>query len=456
MSDTRIKKSQGTTSTEKLLSDLCDSTFLKLWSYPNPFKDDGHELCDLLVVFENSIFIFFDREKTFEITEEKDPQVLWNRWKRKAVEAQIQTAYGAERYLKSGRNVYIDNKMSTLLPFEFDREKAIYHKFVIAHGAAEACLSFSDENVTGSLAITYGEGSIPFPFFIDLQKDNPVNVLDSHTLPLIMSELDTINDFERFYKAKYQAIANFKSLSYCGEEDLLAHYFYNFNKEINSHCIGPQDGEFDFISIGEGEWKEFSESKTYQLTKEANEISYLWDEIIQRSSDFALKRESLGSNPLDGKSAIYEMAKEPRFVRRELSKGIASAIDSFPDKVSGFTRKLSMMPSFEKGKAYVFLQMCFPDSFKEDKNFREKRFGVLEIACGAAKINFAELNIVVGILIESPKHSADTSEDFIVMYCNDMTDDDLKYYKERGDEFNFFKTGKPVIRTAKQFINEGD
>ena len=46
-------KSEGVTPTERLLSDLCERSFLKLWSYPNPFKDDRDELCDLLAVFEN-------------------------------------------------------------------------------------------------------------------------------------------------------------------------------------------------------------------------------------------------------------------------------------------------------------------------------------------------------------------------------------------------------------------
>jgi len=41
-------KSAGVTPTERLLADFCERSFLKLWSYPNPYKDDGHELCDLL------------------------------------------------------------------------------------------------------------------------------------------------------------------------------------------------------------------------------------------------------------------------------------------------------------------------------------------------------------------------------------------------------------------------
>ena len=39
----RIDKPGGGTPTERLLSTLCEKTFLKLWSWPNPRKDDGKE-----------------------------------------------------------------------------------------------------------------------------------------------------------------------------------------------------------------------------------------------------------------------------------------------------------------------------------------------------------------------------------------------------------------------------
>ena len=61
-----IKKSLGTTETECMLAEFCERTFLKLWSYPNQYKDDGHELCDLLAVFGDYVFIFFDRENIFQ------------------------------------------------------------------------------------------------------------------------------------------------------------------------------------------------------------------------------------------------------------------------------------------------------------------------------------------------------------------------------------------------------
>lgn len=101
----------GVTLTEQFLTELCGRSFLRLWSYANPYKDDGHEFCDVLAVFENQVFIFFDREKQIgEFTAEADVGVLWERWKRGTIDEQINTAQGAERYLRSGCKIYLDAK----------------------------------------------------------------------------------------------------------------------------------------------------------------------------------------------------------------------------------------------------------------------------------------------------------------------------------------------------------
>jgi hypothetical protein len=78
----KISKSQGQTPTEASLARLCDDTFLKLWSYANPRKSNGKEICDLIAVFENHVFLFFAREsRTFD-TSSQDISVIWARWKK--------------------------------------------------------------------------------------------------------------------------------------------------------------------------------------------------------------------------------------------------------------------------------------------------------------------------------------------------------------------------------------
>ena len=100
-------KSTGFTETERLLAEFCDRSFLKLWSYPNPFKDDRNELCDLLAVFGSYVFIFFDRARPLPESPHADPQLHWKRWKRNVIDKQVATAHGAVRYIRSGRPITI-------------------------------------------------------------------------------------------------------------------------------------------------------------------------------------------------------------------------------------------------------------------------------------------------------------------------------------------------------------
>lgn len=317
----KIAKSKGVTPTEKLLANLCERTFLKLWSYPNPVKEDKKELCDLLAVFEGHVFIFFDRENLAFSNDSKDPLVIWNRWKRKVIYDQVRTAHGAERYIKSGRGIFLDKDLKIPFPINFDRHEMVVHKIIIAHGAKEACESFSDQNVYGSLGMFYVNGTpkLPLPFMVHMERENPVHVFDSHNLPIIFNELDTFYDFTSYLDAKEEAIKTYDMLAYCGEEDLLAHYFLNFDEERNKHYIGTSDKNINGLMIGEGEWKDFITLDIYKKKKEADQISYFWDELIQRTCQNTLDGTLLGnSTPLRGESAIHEMAKEPRFHRRAL------------------------------------------------------------------------------------------------------------------------------------------
>src|SRR3546814_2279545 len=122
------KKSIGVTETERMLADFCERSFLKLWTYPNPYKDDGKELCDVLAVFGDHVFIFFDREKAFTDTPESDPMIVWDRWKRRTIDRQVITAHGAERYIRSGRGIFLDAKRTVPFPLAINASTATVHK----------------------------------------------------------------------------------------------------------------------------------------------------------------------------------------------------------------------------------------------------------------------------------------------------------------------------------------
>lgn len=453
-----IEKSSGVTVTEKMLAEFCARSFLKLWSYPNPYKDDGHELCDLLAVFGDTMFVFFDRESELPEVPDKDPQVLWDRWKRNVIDRQLNTAHGAERYIRSGRPIFLDAKRESPLPVPFDRNKAVIHKIIVAHGAKEACERASPQHVYGSLAITYMEadGNTTHPFHIAIDKRNPIHVLDSHNMPIVLRELDTVSDFSAYLDEKVRAVAAFDYLSYCGEEDLLGHYLLNYDAATKRHVIGPKKKDtrkVNGVIIGEGEWHSFVQTGLYKNTKNEDRISYFWDKLIQRTCQNSLDGTLGGnSNIVCGESAIYEMVKEPRFMRRGLSEKMLSAVERFPDTGS-FTRQVTFLPSFEPDVGYVLLQLRVPEDFRAAEDFREKRQTLLEIACGAAKNKFPNLVKIIGIGIEAPKSSGGTvTEDFILMPCENWPDERKTYYEELNREWNFF--GTPALRQFNDRVTQ--
>jgi hypothetical protein len=449
------KKSIGVTETERMLADFCERSFLKLWTYPNPYKDDGKELCDVLAVFGDHVFIFFDREKAFTDTPESDPMIVWDRWKRRTIDRQVITAHGAERYIRSGRGIFLDAKRTVPFPLAINASTATVHKVVVAHGAQDACKRSSDQNIYGSLAITYcdlDKSSEPRPFHVVMDRKDPVHLFDSHNLPIILGELDTISDLSRYLDEKVRAIQRFDVLSYCGEEDLLGHYLLNFDKKMNEHVIGTNE-LLNGVMIGEGEWHGFVQSDLYKNTKHEDEVSYFWDELIQRTCQNALDGTLGGnSNLLRGQSAIVEMVREPRFARRALSSKMRDNIINFPD-TSGLTRHVSLMPSFYPDVSYVFFQLRAPEEIRRQPDYLDKRRTLLEIACGAAKNKFPQLNKVIGIGMDAPKFAGDTnSEDFILMPCGEWCDETQSHYQYLNQDWRFFETSQ--LQRYEQMVTQ--
>lgn len=439
----KIVKPEGQTRTERLLSDLCESTFLKIWSYPSPFKDDGKELCDLLAVFENHVFIFFDRESLRFEDDEKDVLTAWGRWEKEVIGKQISTCHGAERYVRSNRKIFLDHKLETLFPVRIPSDDLKVHKIVVAHGAKEACEKFSDANVSGSLAITYGDvlGRSPFPFMVHLDRSNPVHVLDSHNLEILLSELDTFFDFTSYLEVKEEAIGKLDLIVYCGEEDLLANYLSNFSEKKNQHFIGSEEKNFNALAIPEGEWDGFKKTSPYIRKKQSDKVSYFWDEIIQRTCQNALDGVLLGdANIFEGVSPIHEMAKEPRFIRRALSDHMIKAIKNFPETTDKLMRNLSVMPSFYEGKIYAFLQVKQDNARDYESECRPLKQKMLEIACGTIKNKNPHLKKVIGIAIDAPKFSRRNSEDFILLNCDKWPEEVRQEYEEANKLVGFLES----------------
>jgi hypothetical protein len=228
-------------------------------------------------------------------------------------------------------------------------------------------------------------------------------------------------------------------LYYCGEEDLLAHYFFNYDANEKRYRIGSKEENINGVLIGEGEWKDFIELAIYKNKKNADQVSYFWDQLIQITCQNALDGTLMGdANLLRGRSAIHEMAKEPRFVRRALSQKMLESVDRFPASNGEMMRNVNLMPSFFPGKAYVFLQIMATEEFRRRPQYREFRQRMLEVACGAAKNMNDGLITIIGIAVDAPKYHKEIAEDFLLLDCSNWTTEMRNEYTELNNELGFF------------------
>ena len=439
----KINKSDGVTDTETMLARLCNDTFLNIWYYPNPFNNKGKELCDGIAIYENHVFLFFDR-KSNKFENGNNIDIQWQRWVRTVIDKQVNAALGAERYIKNDCNdIYLDAANSVRLPVKISRDNLVVHKIIVAHGANEACKVSSENNIYGSLGIMYTIDKIiePSPFVVNLKRNEQIHLLDSINLNLVFKELDTFSDFVKFFTEKEKLIQKV-DLVYCGEEDLLSEYLNNFNDEHQAHYLCDENTikNISIVVIPEGSWKHYINSKKYKNKQNANKISYYWDTLIKHIGNHALSGTLLDvGNVFSYDSPIYEMAKESRLNRRIYAAKMIDAIEKFPDNLaSGYMRHMIFMSSVElKSKAYVFLQVASSHDITNYALWQLQRGELLKTACCAAKNKFPGLTTIIGIVIDAPKHYRENSESFLMIRDN-LRQEDIERYGLINKEFNFF------------------
>lgn len=142
-----VCRAEGVTAAERYLKRLCDHSFLSLWSYPGVYRDqgrggkagDGKEVCDLLVVFEDHIIIFSDKDCQFPNT--GNLEVDWSRWYRKAIQQSAAQVWGAERWIKSHPDLlFLDRACMQPFPLDLpDLARAKFHRVVVAHDGSRRC-----------------------------------------------------------------------------------------------------------------------------------------------------------------------------------------------------------------------------------------------------------------------------------------------------------------------------
>ncbi len=76
---------------------------------------------------------------------------------------------------------------------------------------------------------------------------------------------------------------------------------------------------------------------------------------------------------------------------------------------------------------------------------------MLQIACGAAKNTFPDLNKIIGIAIDAPKLAKKNSEDFVLLDCESWSAEQATFYEEENKALRFFATDS--MRVEKKTVS---
>ena len=339
-----ISRADGITDSERYLKKLCERTFLSLWSYPNVYRDqggaakgDGKEVCDLLVVFENHIIIFSDKDCAFP--DSGDLTKDWSRWFRRAVKKSADQVWGAERWIRNHPDrLFVDRACEHEFPIDLpDPDEAVFHRIVVAHDSSDMCRQefgggsgslILDSTITGTAHYEANANGIR-PFAVgDLDPDKGyVHVLDDTTLDIVLGALDTITDFVEYLTRKEAFIRSGRAIMAAGEEDLLAFYLSDIDENEQHAFVVPPN--VSAVYIDEGRWHDFERSSQRRAQLEANEVSYAWDALIEQFAGHIIGgtqyyRSHEGIN--HSERTIRLLAREPRTRRRMLATSLLEVV----------------------------------------------------------------------------------------------------------------------------------
>jgi len=412
---------------------------------------EGKEVCDLLVVCGRHVVIFSDKHCRFQ--EGGNIELSWSRWFRKTVERSADQVWGAERWIRNfPSRLFLDRSCTKRFPIDLPAPNdAIFHRIVVAHGVSEPFKRLGGGS--GSLMVMsdlIGDRHYTNPFAIGWLGEHVqgyVHVFDDTSLDIVLKTLDTITDFVSYLERKENLLSN-TAVAAGGEEELLAHYLGHLNSEGHHDFVFP--AKYDAISIAEGLWQRFLASPQRAAQLKADEISYFWDELIEKFSHHAMQgTQYWASSPGVGdvEKILRIMAKEPRTRRRMLSKAILERAANIP---SGYRATRIMFPSYKGDPYYVFLALPWDSNIPEEQ-YRRVRRRLLENYCMVLKLDRKDAEQIVGIATEAGSTSRYRSEDALYFDATKWTTEEEAEARKVKEHFGLLKDVTMHHRTEQEY-----
>jgi hypothetical protein len=212
------------------------------------------------------------------------------------------------------------------------------------------------------------------------------------------------------------------------------------------------DAKFNAVSLDEGFWRDFKESPERGRQRKANEVSYLWDHIIERSTHHFLRGTSQFMS--DPTFAAQELilrffAREPRVRRRMLASAIVEMVQTTGP---GMRRLRVMAPSRSGDPYFVLLVAPVRKQYSYELN-REVRRGFLSACCGVVKLDFPDAGEIVGFATDTMDADG-SSEDYVYFDAREWTDEMAEQARQDKRALNILTNATRIENTEYDYPDE--
>ena len=368
---------------ENFVYELSQKSFFTDWCYQSPKLPNGKEICDLLVVYDETAVIWQIKDLTLD---EK------GMYKKSEVEKNIrQLTTAKHRLFRKDIQIELENPRRGKEFFDPEPIEEIY-----------------------LISALLGKGEDYFSF-AETAKGNVIHTFTRDFTELVLGELDTTKDFVEYLRQKEKLLSLGKRIMLMGgEHELLAFYLMN---ERNFDRLRKAD----LLIIEEGSWAELQKRPEYVAKKSEDRISYGWDDIINRAHTAGGEYEKMAR----------ELARPSRFERRYLSKAFfdAHVLAHNETHKNTFRRILKA-----EGTTYCFV-------FLDDPEPRTRRKALLGAVCFIARGICRDNQRVVGIATEM-KIRRFCSYDFCFLEIPKWTDGEQKEMERLQKETGIFAVYK--------------
>lgn len=459
-----LQVSDGVNESERILSALCQKSFLRLWSQTNVYTDEGFkdgkgatkELCDALIIFGNDVIIFSDKHITFQA--EKDLKVAWPRWDKRAIADSVKQLHGAKGWLQRfPERTYLDPQCTRRLPVAMPAAQDVrFHLVAVTRGTSDAVVAHFGGKGQGSLLIdssVTGKAHETEPFTVGqpMPEKQFVHVFDEVSIELVMSEVDTAPDFIDYLNKRALLLGRPETKIVApGEEELLASFLLNMNEDGSEHVfVSLPAGEPipDAIVFAGDHYDGLHNEPGYKRKKHADAISYaVWDGLIDRfirHGDPKLLGDIIVQSAGETEQGLRLMAGESRFRRRMLSQMLIGALN----RVSPGER-LARLAYGGVADETVFVFAVVPQRKGEGyAEYRTYRASVLHAYVRTARLKAPLGTVFVGIAVDNPhKDDSGGSEDLIVWTQKSWTDDELNELERMRTELGLWGATLEISR----------